>query len=73
MKIEESGEALFDSDLAEHEYAEAQRASRTERLKSSIAEQLTQFLLLEDKDPLEVQVMVVYPGTRAKLNIKIES
>ena len=42
-----------------------------ERIKASIAEQLTHFLLCEDKQPEDVRVLVRYPGMMAMVELRI--
>ena len=43
-----------------------------QRIKASIAAQLTHFLLCEDRQPEDVRVMVRYPSMMAKIELKID-
>lgn len=45
--------------------------SREKRLKREISEELAQFLLLEEMDPLEVRVIVGYPEMQASVTLKV--
>ena len=43
-----------------------------QRIKASIAGQLTHFLLCEDRQPEDVRVIVRYPGAQAMLELKVD-
>ncbi len=43
-----------------------------QRIKASIAEQLTHFLLCEGKKPEDVRVLVRYPGMLAVMELEVD-
>lgn len=47
-------------------------ATLPQRIKASIASQLTHFLLCEGKKPEDVRVLVRYPGMLAVMELKVE-
>ena len=51
--------------------AEEDPESRAERIKAAIAQQLSSFLVKEDKQPDCVKVLVRYPGASATIELDV--